>query len=211
MKKLLFLLVCLCFISLFASAQTFSITGFGGYTFRDKVSFGNAYGYLQEAGHWGVSLEGIRPDGHGIELLFQHQSTHTPLYFYAAPNSQININTDQTYLSYIMLNAVHYFLMPATVQPYGGLGIGMAIIDNKAYSTQTKFAWDAKFGVKFKASPVIGIKLQTQIFSIVQASGSGFYVGTGGAIIAVSSYSTIYQFGFTGGICFDFDKSRMKK
>src|SRR5580765_5355000 len=98
MKKLLFLTTTVCLISLFASSQSVSITGFGGYTFRDKMSFGNAYGYLNESGHWGASVEGIRPNGQGIELLFQHQSTHAPLYYYAAPNIQINPNSDQTYI-----------------------------------------------------------------------------------------------------------------
>lgn len=208
MKKILFLSAALTLISLLTSAQILSLTGFGGYTFRDKINFGNAYGYLNAAGHWGLSVEGIKPSGHAIELLFQQQRTHTPLYYYALPNNQINTNADQTTISYLMLNGVRYLMMPS-VQPYFGLGLGAAFIDNKSYSSETKFAWDAKLGVKFKASPMIGIKLQAQLFSVIQAAGGGFYYGTGGSAVVISSYSSIYQFGFSGGICLDFDKTRM--
>jgi len=194
-------------------AQTFSITGFGGYTFQDKVNFSNAYGYINAGGHWGLSLEGINREGHAFEILYQQQNTHAPLYDYGS-GFKLNPEKDNVALSYIMANALHYMMYNPRVQPYGGLGIGAAIIKSDGkdligtpYSeSSTKFAWDAKLGVKIKAGDVVGIKLQAQIFSVVQAAGAGFYGGTGGSGAYVSSYSSIYQFAFTGGLCFDFAK-----
>jgi opacity protein-like surface antigen len=218
MKKSLLFVSVILLLSSGIFAQTISLSGFGGFTFQDKVAFNNAFGYIKESGHWGFSLEGINNgSGHAIELLYQQQNTHVPLYYYSFPNIQINPK-DETAISYIMLNGVQYLMHNPRIWPYGGLGIGAAVVkingENsqlQTYSnTETKFAWDVKLGVKIKATPVIGIKLQAQLFSVVQAAGGGFYVGTGGAGVGVSSYSTIYQFGFTGGISIDLDKNKMK-
>ncbi len=210
MEKKLPVLLLACVTYLFGSGQSVALTGYGGYTFQDKMTFGNAYGYLQESGHWGVSVEGINGQGRGIELLFQQQLTHAPLYYFAFPNVQINPGTDQSTVSYLMLNGVNHF-MEGSVQPYAGLGLGAAFINNKSYSSETRFAWDAKLGVNFKISPVVGIKVQAQLFSIVQASGGAFYVSQNGSVVTVTSYSSIYQFGFSGGLCFDFAKNRTSK
>ena len=209
MKKsfvFIFAFMCICGIS---QAQTFSINGFAGYNFQDQVNFGNAYGYIKDGGFWGVSLEGINRTGSGIELLYQQQNTHAPIYYYNT-GLQANKDKDNVVLSYIMVNGVHYLKANPHVEPYAGLGIGAGIASAQSGSSASKFAWDLKLGLKFKPGSTVGIKIQAQLFSVVQASGGGFYVGTGGAGVGVSSYSTIYQFGFTGGLCFDLDKD-MKK
>ena len=66
----------------------------------------------------------------------------------------------------------------------------------------TKFAWGFRLGGNIWASPKIALKIQAQIMSATQAAGGGFYFGTGGAGAGVSTYSSIYQFGLGGGLCF---------
>jgi hypothetical protein len=207
-KKILLLSISNFLCCLLTTAQTLSVTGYGGYTFQDKVSFSNAYGYVTDGGHWGVSAEGISRSGNGAEILYQQQNTRTPMYYYNSPGEQINKDADQATVSYIMLNGIRY-LPRQKIQPYGGLGLGIAILSSKSYSSQTKFAWDAKIGAKLKASSRLGIKLQAQLYSIVQAAGGDFYAGTGGSGFSANSYSSIYQFGFSGGICLDFEKKRL--
>ena len=63
--------------------------------------------------------------------------------------------------------------------------------------------------LNFWASEKIGIKLQAQLLSVAQATGGGLYFG-GGAGVAVSSYSTIYQFGLGGGLVFRFGQGSTK-
>ena len=189
------------------SAQTFSINGFGGYNFPDQVNFGNVYGKIHDGGFWGVSAEGISRQGHGIELLYQQQNTSVPLYTYNG-GLPANKDKDGAVISYVMLNGIQYMEGNDHVLPYGGLGIGVGIVSPESGTSSSKFAWDLKLGVKFKPSSTIGIKIQAQLFSIVQASGGGFYVGTGGGGVGVSTYSSIYQFGFMGGLTFDFEKGR---
>ncbi len=203
MKRKLLMLILACISISFGFAQTISMTGYGGYTFQDRLNYGNAYGYLNESGHWGVSLEGINRRRDGIELLYQQQLTHVPVYYLTLPNSQVNSGNDKTVMSYLVLNAMHHFMM-GPVEPYVGIGIGAGFINNKSYSNETRFAWDAKLGLEFKVSPVVGIKVQAQLFSIVQAAGGSFYVSQDGSVTSVTSYSSIFQFGFSSGLCFNF-------
>jgi opacity protein-like surface antigen len=205
MKKIFLMILAFTSIQGISHAQTFSVNGFGGYNFQDQVNFGNVYGTIKDGGFWGVSLEGINRTGSGIELLYQQQNTHVPLYLYNT-GVPANKDKDEAVLSYIMLNGMHYLKMNPHVEPYGGLGVGVGIVSPQSGSSASKFAWDLKLGIKFKPSSVVGIKLQAQLFSMVQASGVGLYVGPGGAGAYSTSYSTIYQFGFTGGLTFDFEK-----
>ncbi len=68
-------------------------------------------------------------------------------------------------------------------------------------SSATKFAWDIKAGVKFKFSDVVGLKIGAQLLSSAQANGAYLYYG-----YAYTSYTTIWQLGFTGGLVFDIHK-----
>jgi len=207
MKKIIIAAIILCSTAFSVKAQHISLNGFGGYNLQDKVQFSGAWGYVKDGGFWGASIEGVNAHGHGVELLYQQQRTTLPLYFYSGGNTQINKENDEAAISYIMLNGVQYMTHNPTVQPYGGIGIGMAIVKAvENNNSQTKFAWDAKLGVKLRASPSIAVKIQTQLYSIAQCTGGGFYIGTGGGGVGVSSYSTVFQFGFMGGLCIDLAK-----
>jgi opacity protein-like surface antigen len=199
MKKTLITSVILV-IAAVGYSQHLSINAFGGYTFRDKLNFGNAYSYINEGGIWGVSVEGVNQQGSGIELLYQYQSTKIPIYTYVG-NVQQNAGTDGAVISYLLLNFEQYYMNNPKIQPYGGLGLGAAFYkgDYQGATSATKFAWDLKAGVKFKASNAVGIKIGAQLLGSAQATGNAFYYG-----YVYTTYATILQFSFTGGLVFDF-------
>ena len=45
-----------------------------------------------------------------------------------------------------------------------------------------------------------------RMIGYLQSIGGGFYFGTGGTGAGVTTYSTFFQFGFTGGLVFKFNK-----
>ena len=203
MKKALVTSVIL-FIAAAGYSQHLSLNAFGGFTFRDKINWGNAYTYINEGGILGASLEGVNARGSGIELLYQYQSTGTPTTVYG-PINNTTYNANSV-ISYLLLNFEQYYMENPKIQPYGGIGLGAAFYqsDYKGSSgagstSATKFAWDLKAGVKFKATDVIGIKIGAQLLGSAQATGTAFYYG-----YAYTTYATILQFGFTGGLVFDF-------
>ena len=101
------------------------------------------------------------------------------------------------------------------IEGFGGLLAGIALVNvedptSGREASTDKFAWGARLGANFWASEKIGIKLQAQLLSVAQATGGGLYFGTGGSGVAVSSYSTIYQFGLGGGLTFRFGQTTAK-
>jgi len=197
MKKTIVLSVVLFFIVAEGYSQHLSVNAFGGYTFRDKINYSNAYTYINGGGMWGASVEGVNAQGMGVELLYQYQSTQTPTTVYF-PNQTYN---SSTVVSYLLLNFEQYLLNNPKIQPYAGLGLGAAFYksDFQGSSSATKFAWDIKAGVKFKMSSSVGLKIGAQLMSSAQATGNAFYYG-----YVYTTYATILQFGFTGGLVFDF-------
>jgi len=197
MKKTIVLSVALLFIVAAGYSQHLSVNAFGGYTFRDKINFSNAYTYINAGGMWGASIEGVNAQGTGLEIVYQYQSTSTPTTIYI-PSSTFSSNT---VISYLLLNFEQYYMANPKIQPYGGLGLGAAFYksDYQNSTSETKFAWDIKAGVKFKMSSSVGIKIGAQLLSSSQATGTAFYYG-----YVYTTYATILQFGLTGGLVFDF-------
>ncbi len=114
----------------------------------------------------------------------------------------INSNTTGT-ISYLLLNFEQYYMNNPKIQPYGAIGLGAGFFstssDYQGSSSGTKFAWDLKAGVKFKASNSVGIKIGAQLLGSAQATGTAWYYG-----YVYTTYATILQFSFTGGLVFDF-------
>ena len=197
MKKTIVLSVALLFIVAAGYSRHLSVNAFGGYTFRDKINFSNAYTYINAGGMWGASIEGVNAQGTGLEIVYQYQSTATPTTIYI-PSQTFSSNT---VISYLLLNFEQYYMANPKIQPYGGLGLGAAFYksDYQGSTSETKFAWDIKAGVKFKMSSSVGIKIGAQLLSSSQATGTAFYYG-----YVYTTYATILQFGLTGGLVFDF-------
>lgn len=200
MKKSILLMLFMLLSAYYVQAQKVDLNFVGGYFFRDKVDFGNYYGYIEDAGAYGVSIEAFVRKNQSAELSYLRQDTHAPLYGY---NTGIQYNKDQDKISvnYITLGFVNYFTTPNNISPYAGLGIGVGIVSSKdGGGSLTKFAYNAKLGVKIKTASAVSFKLQAQLQSIVQGSGSTIYIGTGGAGAGITTYSSVLQFGFLGGI-----------
>jgi len=197
MKKTIVLSVASLLIMAVGYSQHLSINAYGGYTFRDKINFSNAYTYINAGGMWGASVEGVNAQGTGLEIVYQYQSTGTPTTVYI-PSQTFSSNT---VISYLLLNFEQYYMANPKIQPYGGLGLGAAFYksDYQGSTSATKFAWDIKAGVKFKMSSSVGIKIGAQLLSSSQATGTAFYYG-----YVYTTYATILQFVFTGGLVFDF-------
>jgi len=204
MKKALITSVVL-FIAAAGYSQHLSVNAYGGYTFGDRINFGGGNTYINPSGMWGASIEGVNAQGMGVELLYQYQSTKTPTTIYSNPVNQLyNANT---VVSYLLLNFERYLLNNPKIQPYAGIGLGAAFYKSDAQGVNgaTKFAWDLKAGVKIKASSVVGIKIGAQLLGSAQATGTAFYQpGPGYPVYPYTTYATILQFGFTGGLVFDF-------
>lgn len=206
MKKILLITsIVLCTVALRAQPGTISLNLDAGYTFQSKVNFDAAYTEVQGAFRYGGGIEYFADFNKSITLKYHRMDTHFPLYW--QNGEQINSDKDSKgSVNYILLGGNTYFGdMDAKARPYGGLGLGVGVIgvnDN----TATKFAWDARLGVKIQTASVVSLKLEAYMQSIISTFGSDVWVGYGGYAYAVPDYATLWQFGFTGIVCFDFKR-----
>ncbi len=200
-------------------AQSVNLSAYGGYVFDNAFDsyydFNDYYdGEIQGGFQWGLGVEYKMHPSIGVEISYFRQDTHSPTTYWI-PNNGISNGKQFTDfdlgINYIMLGGNKYLRAPdSKFEGFGGLSAGMFIAnlsnpDNGNESNVTKFAWGGKLGGIFWASHSVGIKLQMQLLSAVQAAGGGFYFGTGGVYTGVSSYSTIYQFSLGGGLVFNLE------
>ncbi len=197
MKKTLIILG---FILLGINAQSTAkervfITGFMGYTFADNFNMGSYSGNVNDGMHFGGSIEFLIKNLYGVELLYQYQKTDAEIYdLYNRYKTDLGI-------SYIMAGGMRYqSLLNGMLLPYFGVNLGVGIIAPDITSSQTRFAWGAKLGMKIRATNFLAFRVQAQINSIVNGiDGSTMWIGPGGVSLGLDSYSSIYQVGFTVG------------
>jgi hypothetical protein len=213
MKKSIILIVFI-LVSGFGFAQGIRVNTYAGYVFPD--SFDNYYsansyvqGQIQDGFRWGVGLEYAVPGNRAIELQYKRQDTTAPT-TYRDPNignGGLNTSNFEVGINWIMLNFTNYIPVNETVEPFVGGGLGMGIFDVRNPDTGnansgTKFAWNIRGGSNLWVSENVALRIQASLFSAVQSVGGGLFFGTGGAGAGVATYSTMFQFGFDGGLVF---------
>jgi opacity protein-like surface antigen len=205
-----FVLACLC-VSAFGQGKI-KLNAYGAYVFDDKFDTyytSNQYveGKIKGGFQWGAGLEFALHEDYGLELVYYRQDTELPI-TYDGFGSGLSSRTVDLGINYIMAGGMRYMnTTNEKIQPYGGLLAGMVIFENKSpqgeeEDSYVKFAWGLRLGVNIWATEKVALKLQAQLLSAVQGAGGGLYLGTGGAGAGVTTYSTIYQFGLGGGLCF---------
>jgi|WetSurSiteA1Bulk_404760.scaffolds.fasta_scaffold28591_2 hypothetical protein len=170
--------------------------------------YSNTYweGSISDGFQYGGGIEVLPIPTTGIEISYMRLDSKLDLYYYDP------IGGNDTYLfnlahNYIFIGGNQYIKVNPKVEPYAGMQLGMAVYTAEnptthSSGTETKFAWGIKAGLNIWLSEKVGIKMQTQLLSAVQAIGGGIYFGTGGAGAAVSGFSTYYQFNVGGGLVF---------
>ena len=204
----LFLLVLLCGLGQVGlQAQEVRLNGYAHYVFDDKFDtyYSNTSyfrGKIKGGFQWGFGFEYKPNPYYGMELLYLHQDTEAPVYYYLQGDRDRVMDIG---VNYILLSGSRYFASNGPLEAYGGFMAGAVIFQNKAPQvgepgSVTKLALGIKLGANFWATDRIGLKVQTTFLSAIQAFGGSFYFGTGGSGAGVSTYSTITQFELGGGL-----------
>ena len=203
----LFLVVFFFAISLTAQEpKSIALNLYGGYNFKDKVNFDASYGYINEGIQYGAGLEYFPARNKSFELRWLSMGTEFP--FHGPSGTQLNEGKDEGSINYILIGGNSYFGSDpnAKVLPYIGAGLGVGILALKDGNNSTKFAWDAKGGVKIKTSSAVSVNLHAYVQYVVSAVGYDYYYYPGWGTTAFTDYASIFQFGLGGAICFNFKK-----
>lgn len=215
MKKIVLVFV-LVFCALTGFSQELRLNTYAGYVFDDKfdsyyTSSSYYEGTIKGGFQWGAGLEYKLPSGKSFELQYLRQDTSAPTIYQDGGilGGQLQRTNFDLAANWIMFNGTQYFDVSDVVEPFVGAGIGMVIFnidnpDNGRNQSGTKLAWAFRGGSNFWLAERVGIRIQASLMSAVQGAGGGVYFGTGGLGAGVSTYSTLYQFGFEGGLVFRF-------
>lgn len=178
------------------SAQSISLLTFTGYTFSDKINFSGGYGQIDDGFQWGLGIETAFTEDKSFALIYQRMDTRARIQGnFLSESAELGLN-------YIMGSATHY-QNAGPVTAFGSIDLGACILNPKDRSDLnniTRFAWGARLGIG--GGENIKFRIYGQVYSPVQSAGGGFYFGTGGTGVGVSTYSSLYQFGLGASLSF---------
>jgi hypothetical protein len=206
MKKYMLLFAALVCISFSMKAQkTVEVTPFGGYVFPGTMYSDNGEVYLNGNAQYGgiISIGVSRVVD--VDLLYNRSDTKADLssyYTLLGYDSQVPLS-----INYMHVGFTKNFRVNPMISPFIGFNLGACLFypkeDNGVkYQDAWFFSMGMNGGAKVYFSKRVGLRLQAQLLMPVQGSGFSMFVGTGGASGGVSVYSTLVQFGFTGGLIF---------
>jgi len=205
MKKYLILLAAIICVPFFVKAQTVEITPFGGYVFPATLQAeGGDVRFLGNAQYGGMISIGVSRVM-DVDLIYNRIDTkgEVNVYdwsYYSYKEIPVSIN-------YMLLGFTKNFRVNPVVSPFVGLNLGATLFypketDGNKYQASWFFAMGLNGGAKVYFSKRVGLRLQAQMLVPVQGTGFYLFAGTGGSGGGVSVYSTMVQFGFTGGLIF---------
>lgn len=207
MKKILVLT-----IALLASQQIFAqveLSGFGGWLWTGSIPAYRQNIKVSDEGNYGATI-GVRVREEMLaEFEWNHTNNAATFREYRLDGSLGDIYTVPLTLNYYMLGFNYLVTYNEPLVPYGIVNLGIMTAESDAYSnvqanSNTYFAAGLGGGLRYYISDNIGIKLQARLLLPMQFGGIGFGcgIGTGGSGCGagVSTYTSIIQGDFTGGI-----------
>jgi hypothetical protein len=163
------------------------------------MEFYNGYGKIDGGFQWGAGLEiGISPTN-AVEIIYQQFSTSG----FVTEYFNNEVETGDVNFNYVLVGGTGYLPINDVLSGFGSMDIGLAIIapaEDVNVSNTTKFAWGLRGGLRIMPAERFSIRIHAQLLSPVQAAGGGFWFGTGGSGVGVSTYSTMYQFNLGGSL-----------
>ncbi len=181
------------------NAQSLDLYGFSGYTFghsfpidggRAKIYDGHTFG-----GAVGIALD----ENYSIELLYSRQPSRGTAQF-----TRSNVRYDEPIASnYVLIGGQRYFSIAENAQLFSGLKIGSAVFSSRRnnFDNYVKFAGGLSGGVRYFITEEVGLRMQAHLLFPITNLGANLWWNPGaGTSVGVTSYTSIVQFGFTGGM-----------
>jgi opacity protein-like surface antigen len=201
-----FMVACIIFLSgMSVSAQDHKVelTPFGGYMLGGSVKFYEGKFKVQDAGCYGGMLAVQVKSGNFVEFSYTGMTTQGDWKPYSDYLVTIPEGTVDMAVNHFQIGSVNELpLDNEAIRPYGTFSLGTTwfnIQDDDA-DDEWLFSVAAGLGLKYFFNDKIGIRLQARLLLPVVYNGGGFYLGTGGSGMYVSSTAPIVQGDFTGGL-----------
>jgi hypothetical protein len=211
MKTSLFSKISIALITLFFSYITpaFSqdhkveLTPFGGYMLGGSIKFYEGKIKVEDAGCYGANLAVRVSNGDYIELSYTGMTTKADWQPYSSYAFEHPDTIADMAVNHFQIGSVNELRLDnEAIRPYGTFTLGTTWFNIKEENANDKwlFSVAAGLGLKYFFNEKIGIRIQARMLLPVVYNGGGFYIGTGGSGMYVSSTAPIVQGDFTGGL-----------
>ena len=168
---------------------------FGGWLWTGKAGYDGSI-KVDDKGNYGLR-GGISPKTQMV-IEFEWNHTDTRLQWY--DNIEQRNLTEDVKMNYYILG-FNKELSEGPAVPFGIVNIGVMNLKGETLNfSENWFTVGLGGGLKYYLSDHIGIRLQARLFLPMQFAGVGFGCDTGGCGSGVSTYTTVIQGDFTGGI-----------
>ena len=202
MKKIIFLFAAAVFLPFIIYAQRVEITPFGGYVFAGTMQTGNGSVRFMDNAQYGGIISIAISRAMDIDLLYNRSDTKADLSF-NTPFNNLTYQVVPLSINYMHIGFTKNFRISPKVSPFVGFNVGACLFSPKEYySDAWFFSMGINAGAKIYLSKRVGLRLQAQGLMPIQGAGATFFVGSGGSGGGMSLYTTLFQFGFTGGLIF---------
>ena len=206
MKKSIFILPFLICLPLMMKAQKVELTPFGGYVFAGTMQGDYADVRIRDNAQYGCILSIAVSPSMDVDLIYNRSDTKAEVTYFNLVNNIKYLEVPIS-VNYMHVGFTKNFRVNPTVSPFVGFNLGTCLFYPKAdYSDQWFFSVGMNAGAKVYFSKRVGLRLQAQGMMPIQGTAFSMFVGTGGSGGSVSVYSTLFQFGFTGGLIFRLGK-----
>jgi len=203
-----FVITLILFLSQEIYAQV-EIGGFGGWLWTGKIPAWRQDIKVSDEGNYGATIGFQIREDMLANFEWNHTDNKATFREYNPDGTLGDFYTVPVTFNYYMLGFNYLVTYSEPLVPYGLLNVGIMTAEsgeysNKSGSSDTYFAAGLGGGLRYYISENIGIKLQARLLLPMQFGGIGFGcgIGTGGANCGagVSTYTSIIQGDFTGGI-----------
>jgi len=206
MKKYILFIAAVIFIPFILKAQTVEITPFGGYVFPGTLNADGGDVYFRGNGQYGGMVSIGVNRAFDVDLIYNRSDTKADVNIYNWNNS-INYEVVPISINYMHIGITKNFRVNPIVSPFVGFNLGTCLFYPKTdYQSVWFFSMGITGGAKIYFSKRVGLRLQAQALAPIQGTAFSMFIGTGGGGGGVSVYSTLVQFGFTGGLIFRLGK-----
>ena len=205
-KSIVFLaaMICLPFLSM---SQNIEVTPFGGYVFGGTMHGDYGDVHIDDNAQYGGMISFAVSKVVDVDLIYNRSDTKAQVNYYnpggyTNPSLEIPLS-----INYMQIGFTKNFRVNPKVSPFLGFNIGACdFAPKEEYSDAWFCPVGMNAGPKVYFSNQVGLRLQAQGYIPVQGTAFSMFVGTGGSSAGVSVYSTLFQFGFTGGLIFRLGK-----
>lgn len=189
--------------NIFAQDHKVELTPFGGYLLGGSIKFYEGKFKVENNACYGLNLAVQVKSGNFVELGWTGMMTQgdwNPYYDYIIDYPETTVDMGVNHFQIGSVNEIP--LDNESIRPYGTASLGATWfnLQDEDASDEWLFSVMAGLGLKYFFNEKIGIRLQARLILPLVYNGAGFYFGTGGGGMYVSSTAPIVQGDFTGGI-----------